>query len=88
MTHHGASIPHVPRQHLLHQHVGRLDADADYAGQQQHRGVRPLCRSLRQVIEPRLLDLADLSLDDVVALQIALERGQRIRRDRLTLQCA
>jgi len=43
---------------------------------------------LRQVIEPRLLDLADLSLDDLVALQIALERGQRIRRDRLTLGCA
>ena len=26
----------------------------------EHHGVRALCRSLRQAIEPRLLDLADL----------------------------
>jgi hypothetical protein len=29
---HGAPIPHVPRRHLLHQHVGRLDTDADGRG--------------------------------------------------------
>jgi hypothetical protein len=43
---------------------------------------------LRQALEPRLLDLTDLFLYDLVALQITLERGQRVRRDQLTLACA
>jgi hypothetical protein len=36
----------------------------------------------------RLFDLTDLLLHDPVARQIALERSQRIRRDRLTLERA
>jgi hypothetical protein len=40
---------------------------------------------LFQNVEPRLLDLPDLFLYNLMALQIALERGQCVWRDRLIL---
>ena len=33
ITRYGPSVAHVSRQHLVHQHVGRLDADPDHARQ-------------------------------------------------------
>src|SRR5664279_1027431 len=33
ITRYGPSVTHVSRQHLVHQHVGRLDADPDHARQ-------------------------------------------------------
>ncbi len=33
ITRYGPSVAHVSRQHLLHQHVGRLDANPDHARQ-------------------------------------------------------
>ena len=44
--------------------------------------MRTLRGCFAQTFEPRLLDLTDLLLHDPVALQIALERGQRVGRDR------
>ena len=72
-------------QYFPHQHVGGLNTDADHAGQQQHHGMRTFLGSLFQNVEPRLLNLTDLLLHDPVALQIALERGQCVWRDWLTL---
>src|SRR6266567_3620264 len=54
----------------------RFDPDANHTGQQQHHDIRSLRRRLHQVLQPRLLKLADLFLYNLVALQIALERGQ------------
>jgi hypothetical protein len=43
--------------------------------------MRALYWSFLQKLEPRLLDLTDLLLHDLVALQITIDRRQRVRRD-------
>jgi hypothetical protein len=47
----GASIAQVSRQHLLHQHVGRLDANAHHTRQQAHHGMRSLAGCMLEAIQ-------------------------------------
>ena len=82
---HGAPVAQVARQDLLHQHVRRLDADADHARQQADHGIwsglgRPL-----ETLQARLLDLPYLLEDEPPALHVAVQLGQRVGRDRLAL---
>ena len=55
------SVAQVAREDLVHQHVRRLDADADHACQQPNHRVRPFFGCLLQSFEARLLDLGDLA---------------------------
>jgi hypothetical protein len=44
----------------VHQHVGRLDANAHHARQQTHHGMRSLAGCLIEAIQACALDLPDL----------------------------
>src|SRR5262245_26099563 len=85
ITRYGPSVAHVSRQHLLHQHVGGLDANPDHARQQAHHGMRSITGRLLETLQASILDPADLSTDEPPALHIAKQLGQRVGRDRLAL---
>src|SRR6266536_2910237 len=72
LTRYGASIAQVSRQHLLHQHVGRLDANAHHTRQQAHHGMRSLAGFLLEVIQACALDLPDLIAHEPSALHVAM----------------
>src|SRR6266704_5664545 len=59
----GPSVAHVSRQHLLHQHVGRLDANPDHARQQAHHCVWAITGRLLKTLQASTLDLPYLITD-------------------------
>ena len=71
ITRYGPSVAHVSRQHLLHQHVGRLGTDPDHACQQAHHGMWSIAGRLLETLQACLLDLPDLSTDQPPALHVA-----------------
>ena len=46
----GAPVAHAAGQYLVHEHIGRLDADPNNPGQQQHHRIGALCGSM---VDPR-----------------------------------
>jgi len=65
------------RQHLLHQHVGRLDANPDHpapAGRTMACGPSP--GRLLDAFQASILDLADLITDQPTALHVATQLSQ------------
>jgi hypothetical protein len=72
----------LPREHLLNQHVGRLDPDADHPRQQPDHWMVGLVGLLRQPFGARGLDLADLSIDEAQSCHVAAQLGQRVGRQR------
>ena len=53
---HRTAVSQVAAEHLLDQHVSRLDPDPDHAGQERHHRLWPRCRCLLQPSEAGLLD--------------------------------
>ena len=72
ITRYSPSVAHVSRQHLLHQHVGRLDTNADHAGQQAHHCMWSLTGRLLDMLEPHRSISPDLITYQPMALHIAL----------------
>src|SRR6266550_3498074 len=72
ITRYGASIAQVSRQHLVHQHVGRLDANAHHTRQQAHHGMRSLAGFMLEVIQACALDLPDLIAHEPSAFHVAM----------------
>jgi hypothetical protein len=70
----------------VHQHVRRLDADADHACQQPNHRVRPFFGCLSQSFEARLLDLGDLAGHEAQPGHVAPQLGERVRRQRHALR--
>src|SRR5262245_42516127 len=52
---------HVSRQHLVYQHVGRLNADPNHTRQQAHHGVWSIIGRLLKMLQACLLDLPNLT---------------------------
>ena len=77
---HRPSVAQVAREDLVHQHVRRLDADADHACQQPNHRVRPFVGCLAQSFEARLLDLGDLAGHEAQPRHVASQLGERVRR--------
>ena len=88
ITRYGPSVAHVSRQHLLHQHVGRLDANPDHPRQQAHHGVWSITGRLHDAFQASILDLADLITDQPTALHVATPLSQRVGRYWLSLRRA
>ena len=61
-TGHRPAVAQLSCQHLLHQHVGGLDADADDARQQANHALRRVRRGLPQPLQAGAFDLGDLRL--------------------------
>src|SRR5262245_53367128 len=80
VTRYGPSVAHVSRQNLLHQHVGRLDANPDHPRQQAHHGVWSITGRLLDAFEASILDLADLITDQPTALHVTTQLSQRVGR--------
>src|SRR4249919_3142297 len=72
ITRYGASIAQVSRQHLLHQHLGRLDANAHHTRQKAHHGMRSLTGCMLEAIQACVLDLLDLIAHEPSALHVAI----------------
>ena len=72
----------------MHQHVGRLDADADDTGQQADHGMWSFRGRIFQPFDAGDLDRLDLVHDDAQPRQIASELGQSVWRERDTLRRA
>src|SRR5262249_3068792 len=86
ITSYGPSVVHVSRQHLVHQHVGRLNADPNHTRQQAHHGVWSIIGRLLKMVQARLLDLPNLIADKPSALHVAPQLSQRVRPERLALR--
>src|SRR5262249_31627179 len=86
ITSYGRSVVHISRQHLVHQHVGRLNADPNHTRQQAHHGVWSIIGRLLKMLQACLLDLPNLIADKPSALHVAPQLSQRVRRDRLALR--
>src|SRR5207302_10391362 len=84
----GPSVAHVSRQHLLHQHVGRLDANPDHARQQAHHCVWAITGRLLKTLQASTRDLPYLITDKPPAHHVATYLSQRVGRDRRVLGCA
>src|SRR5215475_12893157 len=85
ITRYSPSVAHGSRQHLLDQHVGRLDTNPDYARQQAHHCVWSFIGHALQTLKASILDLPDLITDQPTALHIATHLGQRVGRYWLAL---
>src|SRR3954464_2738307 len=59
-----SAVAQVAGEDLMHEHVGGLDANPDYPGQQTHHRMRPLVGLRRQALLPDFLDLLDLPHDE------------------------
>src|SRR5215470_2974601 len=66
----------------MHQHVGRLDADADDTGQQTDHGMGSCLRRFFQPVEASDLDRLDLVPDESKSRQVAPQLGQGVRWER------
>src|SRR5262249_37413202 len=85
---HGAPVAQVARQDLLDQHVRRLDPNADHAYQKKDHQIWLSFGGLLELLEARLLDLPYLLDNELLALDIALQFGERVGRNGLALGCA
>src|SRR5215472_2041281 len=83
----GPAITQLAREHLLHQHVGAFNADADYPCQQVDHGMASFSRLAFQSLDACRLDLLDLLLDEAQTIHVAPQLGQRVCRYRSTLRC-
>ena len=72
ITRDGASIAQVSQQHLMHQHVRRLDANAHHTRQQAHHGMRSLAGCVLEAIPACALYLPDLIAQEPSALHAAM----------------
>jgi hypothetical protein len=63
VTSHGPSVSQVSGQNFLHQHIRRLDADADDARQHPNHRMPASGRRPLQALQPSLLDGVDLLAD-------------------------
>ena len=79
ITGYGPSVAHVSRQHLVYQHVSRLNADPDHARQQAHHSVRSIIRGVIEPLQACLLNLPDLIPDEPSPLHVATQLSQRVR---------
>src|ERR671911_1063988 len=79
---HGPSVAKISAEHLLHQHVGRLDANADDAGQEAHHRMWPRRRRLFQTHEAGPFDRVDLLSDHSEPSHVAPDLVAHIRGDR------
>src|SRR6516164_4441291 len=70
----GSTIPDVAREHLLHEHVRGLDADADDLRKQPYHRMALLVGRSRQAFGTGCLDFLDLLLDEAKAVHVALQR--------------
>src|SRR6266436_5425466 len=77
---HRPTVAQVSRQHLLHQHVGCLDANPDHARQQAHHGVWSIAGGFLETPQASILDLPNLITDQPTALHIATQLSQRVGR--------
>jgi hypothetical protein len=57
------SVAHRSRQHLLHQHVSRLDTNADHTRQRTHHCVWSIIGHALQTLQASILDLPDVITD-------------------------
>ena len=71
ITGYGPSVAQASRQHLVYQHVSRLDADPDYARQQAHHSVRSITGRVIETLQACLLNLPDLIPDEPSPLHVA-----------------
>src|SRR5712675_659252 len=78
---HRPTVAQVSRQHLLHQHVGCLDANPDHARQQAHHGVWSIAGGFLETLQASILDVPDLTANEPTALHIATQLSQRVGRD-------
>src|SRR6202047_2429641 len=83
---HRFSVTHWPREHLMDEHIGRFNADADNPRQLPNHGVWPGLRLLLQSFLTSVLDLSDLADDKAQPRHIALQLGQGIWRQRHALR--
>src|SRR5665811_1241930 len=67
-------------RHLVHQHVGCLDADPDHAREQAHHGVRSITGCVLETLQACLLDLPYLITDEPSSLNVATQLSQRVWR--------
>jgi len=65
LTHYGPSVAHVSRPHLLHQHVGGLDANPDHARQQAHHGVWSITGRVLETLQASKRAIISVSTDQV-----------------------
>ena len=68
---HGATVAQVARQHLLDQHVRRLDANADHTHQNEDHQIWSSLRGLLQLLQAHTLDLPDLLGNELLSLEVA-----------------
>jgi hypothetical protein len=73
ITREGFTIPNVAREHLLHEHIRGLNADADDTREQALVVGR-----FRQAFGTVCLDFLDLLLDEAKAVHVAPKFGQRV----------
>src|SRR6202011_5767751 len=83
---HRFSITHGPREHLMDEHIGRFNADADNPSQLPNHGVWPGLRLLPQSFLTSFLDLPDLADHKAQPRHVAPQLGQEIWRQRHALR--
>src|SRR5262249_53967834 len=64
ITRYRPPVTHVSRQHLLHQHVGGLDANPAHSRLQAHHCVWSITGCLLETLPARILDLPYLITDE------------------------
>src|SRR3974390_1180322 len=79
ITGYGPSVAHVSRQHLVYQHVSRLNADPDHTHQQAHHSVRSITGRVIKTLQACLLNLPDLIPNEPSPLHVATQLSQRVR---------
>src|SRR5262249_38275730 len=79
---HGPAVAQVARQDLLDQHVRGLDANADHPHQNEEHQIWSSLWCLLQLFQARLFDLLG---NELLALHIARQFGERVGRERLAL---
>src|SRR5208283_2239999 len=74
------AIAQVTREHFLHQHVGRLDADPKNAGQQSHHGMRSGLWCLLQTLHACAFNRCDLLAHNGQPIEVAPHLVERVGR--------
>jgi hypothetical protein len=70
----------------MHQHIRRLDSDAEHTGQETHHLLGALLGRLFQLTHAGPLDLFDLVLDEPKARHVAAQLAKRVRWHRHVLR--
>src|SRR5262245_55461199 len=85
ITPHSSSVAQVARQYLLHQHVGRLDADTNDPRQKAHHRMRSIAGRTLELFQPGAFNLLDLISNKPPPLHVPTQLCQRVRRYGLAL---